>query len=70
MGIFNFLDMKETIIVGVLRLVFVLAFVFLLHAFIFADARIFNWHWLARLSFVVVSSLLFGGLYKADKVNG
>lgn len=59
--------MKESLIVGVIRLAFVLAFVFFAHAFIIADIQIFEWHWIARLSFVILSLLVFSTLYIVDK---
>lgn len=57
---------KERNYVLAFRLVILVAIVYLLHAFVIADASVFNWHWVARLSFVVSTLFLFVSVNRAE----
>lgn len=59
---------KERNIVLAFRLVISVALVYLVHAFVIADASVFNWHWVARLTFVLSTLSLFVTVNKAENV--
>lgn len=57
---------REKIVVSAIRLILLVGATYLLHVFVIADTSVFNWHWVARLSFVVSTLFLFVSVNKAE----
>lgn len=57
---------KEGAIVLFIKLIFMVSVVYLLHVFVIANPSVFQWHWGARLSFLLTTLFLFVSLQKAE----